>query len=658
MKTFVRVVVVWMVLIVFGRAQELPPAPPPPAPEPLWSLVYLPSIEWTDAEAKQAVDLLRQLKPDLVVSMAPCPFAEAIRSLDSKPAVLDQAKRIKAGTACGVPPVPLATYADTSTLHSFGGSKSGVPGLVWLSTEGAKKSFNGPSSGEVELHSLARMQIRKQFGERRGEVVFLVDPSVPTPTEQQWVLPVRNTRVEQAASGVTGFTCIRPGTLRTEVPAIAGITPRIPLVHWISSSNNGIAWETLPIDGGPAVQRSLSTYATPGGFPNGGRIGWLKAPAATSGVPGWMDDYINHNPALGCGENIRPTQGMRRFGWTDCEVTRDTFDVLRSKQDAAPEVKPETPELPRGAVRSPGNLFSITVGQLDEKGMYPEEGDDGINVYLDDRRGNESRLLYFAGLYSAWPSTATWFTDRYVITSGIGRWVDLPDDSDPAPRFHSQTIRLFDLLTGRSFEANGIALPDFPDVPTERIFFPNGRYEHEIKWRALWRAVESGYQLKPAPAPFPVEEAAAVAKLPKDGGPQWQDLGIWPPPETWQLAPEKDDWNDLNPDKRAVETGDPYLACTQTVDGQRRYTLAISGYQDSDTFWERPPTEEAVAHAELLVTGGGNLPQLETIQRMGDRNRYLLLAGTYRKPGAGEPGKGKWMLLTDLLHHRSWSVHW
>jgi hypothetical protein len=658
MKTLVQTVVVGMILLLPGRAQELPPTPSPPAQEPSWSLVYLPSLEWTDAEAAQTVQLLRQLKPDLVVSMAPCPFAEAIRRLECTPVVLDQTQRVKAGTACGVPLIPLAAYADTSTLHPFGDSQSGGPNLVWLSTKDAKKSFNGPSPGEAELHALARMQIRKQFGERRGEVVFLVDPSVPSPPEQQWVLPVMAAHFEQAASEVAGFTCIRPGTLRTEVPAIERLAPRVPLVHWIYSSDNGIAWQTLPIDGGPAIQRSVSTYATPRGNPGMGRIGWLKAPAASSGVPAWMDDYINNNPALGCGENIKATRAMRRFGWTDYGVTRDTFDVLRSKQDPAPEAKPEISPLPRGAVRSPGNLFSVTVGQLDEKGMYPEEGDDGINVYLEDRRRNESRLLYFAGLYSAWPSSATWFTDRYVITSGIARWLDPPDDSDPVPRFHPQTIHLFDLLTGRSFVANGIAKPDFPDVPTERIFFPNGTYVHEMKWRALWRAVEAGYQIKPEPAPFPLEEAAAVAKLPNDGEPQWKDLGIWPPPETWHLVPEKDDWNHLNPYERAVETGEPYLACTQTPDGQSRYNIAISGYHDSDTFWDRPPTEAAVAHAEILVTGGGNLPQLETIQRMGDYKRYLLLAGTYRKPGPRESPIGKWMLLTDLLYHRAWSAHW
>jgi hypothetical protein len=43
---------------------------------------------------------------------------------------------------------------------------------------------------------------------------------------------------------------------------------------------------------------------------------------------------------------------------------------------------------------------------------------------------------------------------------------------------------------------------------------------------------------------------------------------------------------------------------------------------------------------------------------MGDYNRYPLLAGTYRKPGAGQDTKGKWMLLTDLLNHRAWSAHW
>jgi hypothetical protein len=43
---------------------------------------------------------------------------------------------------------------------------------------------------------------------------------------------------------------------------------------------------------------------------------------------------------------------------------------------------------------------------------------------------------------------------------------------------------------------------------------------------------------------------------------------------------------------------------------------------------------------------------------MGDYNRYPLLAGTYRKPGAGQDTKGKWMLLTDLLNQRAWSAHW
>jgi hypothetical protein len=658
MKMLVQIGIVGMVLLIPGGAQELPPAPPPPAPEPSWSLVYLPSLEWTDAEAGQAVELLRQLKPDLVVSMDPCPFAETIRSLECKPALLDQTQRAKSGAACGIPPLPLAAYADTSTLHPIGDSQGAASGLVWLSAGNSKEPFIGPRSGEDELHSLAKLQIRRQFGERQGEVVFLVDASVPTPPEQQWILPVRSARFEQAASEVTGFTCIRPGQLRTEVPAIEGIAPRVPLVHWISSSDDGIIWETLPIDGGPAIQRSVSTYNTPGGGLGGGKIAWLKAPAASLGVPVWMDDYINENPAIGIGENIKRVPWMRRFGWSESGVTRDTFDVLRSSQNPGSGTKPETPELPRGAVRSPGNLFSVTVGQLDAKGMYPEEGDDGINVYLEDHRGNKSRHLYFAGLYSAWPSSATWFTDRYVITSGIGRWLDPPEDSDSSPRFHPQTIRLFDLLTGRSFEADGIAKAGFTAVPTERIFFPSGNYEHEIKWRSLWRAVEAGYQLKPEPAPFPAEEAAAAAKLPKNGTPQWKDLGIWPPPETWQLAPDKDVRSDGTPDKSVVETGDPYLSCTQTGDGQRRYTIAISGYHESDTFWDRPPTEEAVAHAELLVTGGGHLPQLETIRRMGDRNRYLLIAGTYLKPGAQPSEKGKWMLLTDLLRHRTWSAHW
>lgn len=656
MKTLIRIAASCLILVIASRAEEPPAASPPPA-KPAWSLVYLPSLDWTEAESRQTVELLRQVKPDLVVSMKACPFAESLRGLENKPVVLDSTQRGKAGTACGIPAVPLSAYTDTSTLHVFGSAEAAGSSLVWLSAESAKGGWNGPRVDDEELRALARMQIRKQFAERKGRVVFLVDPSVPTPKELEWRVPISDVQFEQTPSGIAGFTCIRPSTLRAVLPAVAGIAPRMPLIHWIRPGDSGVAWEILPIDGGPAIERKVSTYDTPQGDPGRGMISWLKAPVAPLDVPLWMDDYINRNRALGCGENIRPASGHRRFGWREAEVSRDTFDVLGAPDDSVVEPKTEVTTLSRGAVRSPGNLFAITVGQLDGKGMYPEEGDDGINVYLDDLHGKKSRLLDYEGLYGAWPSAATWFTDRYVITTGTGAWVDPPLDSDPGPRFHPLTIRLFDLVTGRTYTASGMKCDGQPVVPTERIFFPDGDYAHEMKWRALWGAVEASYLAKPEQAPVPAQEAAAKAKLSADAGLQWKDLGIWPPPETWRLVPKEEEPVHTFPREEVIETGDSYLTCKR-VEGQFRYTLAIYGHPEQTQFVDNPPDTEFVARASLLNSGKGCLPEVGTVQRVGENKRFLLIAGNYQKPGTADSGTGKWMLLVDLLQHRSWSAHW
>lgn len=418
-------------------------------------------------------------------------------------------------------------------------------------------------------------------------------------------------------------------------------------------------WDVLPADGGPAIQHSTFAGATKPFDRFAPMICWLKAPVAPSEVPLWMDDYVNNNPALGTGNTVPQRAMKRRFGWRDYGFTRDNFHLLRSQDHPAPEVKQETPELPRGAVRSPGNLFSITVGQLNEKGWYPADTDDGINVYLDDRRVNKSHLLYFAGIYDAWPSAATWFTDRYVITSGTGPGTYEWDDENAylTSPLRPQTLYLFDLRTGRAFVTASFPQGDGrPNAPTERVDFPQGSsYTRERHWQVLWKAIENGYQTKPEKAPITAEEVAAIAKLPAEPGLQWKDLGIWPAPETWRLAPEAEQPDAGAQTGMSVEGGDPFLTYTEPGDGQRRYRLAISGFQGQSHFDERDALADIVAHADLFTTGEGRLPQLDTIQRMGERKRYLALAGSFQKP---DSGKGKWMLLVDLLNHRSWSAHW
>jgi hypothetical protein len=549
--------------------------------------------------------------------------------------------------------------------------ESQFSGLVWLSSEAARNLFNGPRADAGELRTLARMQIRKQLAERQGEMVFLVDPSVPTPAEPTWIVPNKRALYEQAATYVTGFACIRPGSLQTEVAAIDGIAARVPLIHWLHSGVDGMKWNVLPIDGGPAIQCSTPAGNKAVSETHGSKISWLKAPPAPIEVPLWMDDYISNNAALNCGETRKQGTMTRRFGWTDHGVTRDPFQVLRVGDGPVPEGKLSATNLPHGAVRSPRNLFFITVAQLGERGWYPEESDDGINVYLNDLRRDKSILLYFAGLYSAWPSAATWFTDRYVITSGVApgysdpvvsaQSTNHPDDGSSVyltPQIRAQTIHLFDLQTGRSFVTTSIAPErgDRPNAPTERIFFPeDSSYRSGIRWQTLWKAIEEGYHAKPRQAPFTVEEVAELAKLPKDSGMQWKDLGIWPPPKTWQLVSETRQENGDYLAAKPVWGGDPFLTYIDTGGGQSHYRIAIASADGRESFSEQA---DIAAHADLFTIGGGSLPQLETIQRLGDNNRYLVLAGTYQKPGADESRKGKWMFLTDLLQHHSWSVHW
>ena len=262
-------------------------------------------------------------------------------------------------------------------------------------------------------------------------------------------------------------------------------------------------------------------------------------------------------------------------------------------------------------------------------------------------------------MYDAWPSAATWFTDRYVITTGFGSWLDAPPDSDPSPRAIPLTIRLFDLWTGRLFVASGMENRSGGSVlPTERIFFPSGDYANGERWRTLWKAVEAEYLAKPEEPPVAVEDAVSSAKLPAQPGLKWKDLGVWPPPASWRLASEVKETVYTHPPEKVIETGDPCLTCKQTAEGELRYTLAISGYRDSTRFVDNPPETQLVARADLLTAGQGGLPQVETIRRLGEDKRFLLMAGNYQKPGTADSAAGKWMLLVDLLRHRSWTTHW
>ena len=619
-------------------------------------MVYLPDLDWSETEIKQTIDLLNDLKPTIVVSFSPCPFADQIRSLENAPKVLDKSIRNQVGEICGVPSSPYAAYLDTSTLHSVGNAKNQSPHLVWISSVESKQLYHGPRMNNDERDALTKLQVREQMAKRKGEVVFLIDPELIVPKEEEWLLPRNNVKYEQAPNAMTGLACIRPANLMKDIPAIDGIAARVPVLHWIHSGSNGMEWNIMPIDKGPAIEHSTYRHTEERVSKNTPKVKWLKAPVAKSEVPLWMDQYVNENPALETGNTIQRGGMTRLFKWIENDFRRDSFHLLDA--DNHPDSNPniQLPELPRGAVRSPNNLFSITVGQMGEQGWFPVDGDDGTNTYLDDRRVNKSHLIYFSGLYDPWPTAATWFTDRYVITSGVAVPVnDWNDDNAYSNTTAPPTsLYLFDLQTGKSFTTDSYDAPDRNRIgPTERIYFPDElNYETQSRWKFLWSKVEAGYHIEALEAPVSIDVAANTAKLPANANLKWKDLGIWPSPETWELVSKKQSDHGIYPEKKIQNGGHPFLTFTEANPGQRQYKLAISSYIH---FEEEYAIKEIFAHADLFTTGDGYMRQIHSVERIADQKQCLLLSGTFTKP---DSKKGNWLLLLDLSKHRAWSAHW
>ncbi len=128
-KTLIRIAATGMAVLACSWAEETPASPATAAPVAAqassWSLVYLPDLIWSEEEATQTVALLQQLKPDLVVSMAPCPFANTIRALECKPAVLDQTQRAKLGEDCSLPAISWSGIEDKFPDPACGGHAAG-----------------------------------------------------------------------------------------------------------------------------------------------------------------------------------------------------------------------------------------------------------------------------------------------------------------------------------------------------------------------------------------------------------------------------------------------------------------------------------------------------------------------------------------------------
>jgi hypothetical protein len=166
----------------------------------------------------------------------------------------------------------------------------------------------------------------------------------------------------------------------------------------------------------------------------------------------------------------------------------------------------------------------------------------------------------------------------------------------------------------------------------------------------LWDAVQTNLDAQPLPPPVPLAAAASHTGQTPPADAAWLALGPWPPVERWQ--PPRGE----PPQPPGEPTHDPLLSARPGEGGNRIHTLAIrrSG-EPHETF-----TQESApaAFADILTTGGGCMPRLTAVRRLGDAGELLLLAGFAPAPGLQPGSDTQWLLLIDNLRHRAWSAWW
>lgn len=633
-----------------GKLQAIPKPESDPEPSE-WSVLVLPDLERTPEEIAMTTATIGRIRPDTIVSAKAYDWLDNIPRKDGKPAVvLDTFPQ----QAVDPGPDPFAKFFDSSTItpipHSGGTAASLLQCLI-----GEKPFFFiGPRYERYEEMAEKRLitnrRIRRSFVEMSGDVVFSLNAPVPNLGGYSWNLPGFSDPADRPKSSIRRAAIVVKSSLPTDLPARPGVSRRMPLVHLITGRASSLDWDSLPVDGGAAIWHGSSpgvTLRTSSDRANGLLVG----PKITPAVPSWIDEYITENPR----DHLQwqEVHGHEATGFPELKIEGEELTQT--------EGGPDNP--PHDTIRSPRNLFALLGTQLDEDGI-PADGDDGLNVYLEDLRSKKIGKFYYAGLSSAWPSGAKWFTDRYLIISGSSSNHYLDSQEEPfemeglRQREHGSVgqVRLFDLWQGTAYIAE---VPDTTAMRgfSEHISFPppHGSSPQSL-WQDIWDAVRKSYDPKPTTAPMSPAEAVAISGQSPAADAKWTDLGQWPPVETWNLDPQPR--MDALPFAQAegVPTVDPLLTRFDFAGDRSVYSLAIHRFQEDAIYHNEEAPE--IARADILTTGGGYLPRLKSIRRTGQNNRMLVLSGDSPSAG-GDPSQRKnWLLLVDLLKHQAWRMDW
>lgn len=660
---------VWLLLpallLAIGHGQETKPPSPQEtsSADPEWTLAVLPLTEYGPDEMELAIKWVARLKPDAIVLPAESYLLDPLLDTQPHPRILsiDRSPTANPDKLTSNPAEPPGENPSAHAIRRAGGTPATIIEFTKRGTSPrSSQSVAGGTKSMEEQRTSAIRRIQEVSATTAGDVVIFRNQTLPPMGEHGFRIPVDG---QFGTSLARRAVMIANPNLPTELPGRPGISGRLLLMHLITGRPGGIDWDVLPIDGSPAIWHASTAESA---APDGKSIPLLTGPPPFRQVPLWMDEYVTGNPSLlPWLPHPRVPVAVAPLEWSEGSGCPRGFPKLEDDETGNFEDFGFSP-LPHDAVRSPTLRLVFLPCRYDETGAIETDGDDGMNTYLGDLRSGEAGNLYFAGLHGAWPEAATWFTDRYLLVSGIappayqvyGGQPDPGEEDSPENQPHVE-VRLFDLKTGVSHSSRVSAAPAAHEPTfTEKICLPpNPDQPNEdprsSPWRVLWDAVQADLEPRVQTAPLGVSEAASQTGQTPPDAVSWTSLGPWPPAETWQLVRTKEGSKprppgDVTPDSLVTSRPGPH--------GGRIYTLAIRTFADHyDKFTEEPPP---VAYADILTTGGGYMPRLSAIRRMGDGGGLLLLAGNAPSPGPPPQADKQWMMLIDNHRHHAWRLDW
>lgn len=636
-----------------GSGEPLPKPQAAPGPAE-WRLVVIPELDWSPEEAEQATRLLNVLQADSIITAKGLDWIAKLPRKDGKSEVFVAVKPESAKSETTAAPESLPKYSDTSSVHPVphaGGTSVNIVQCRFSSNRRA--SFASSGGEDAELAYLTNLRLRNAYSGMSGDVVFWLGRGLPARARPEWMIPTAFVPPDLPKTAVRHAVIVEPSELATHLPVRPGVAPRVPLLHVITGRANQVDWDTLPVNGAPAVWHGSDGDG-------GGYTLPLVAPRAAREVPSWIDEYVVGNPALFHWEHpgLRTT-GRPRLNWHAAGVWHAAFPNPLPDKYLSGEFAFDP--LPHDAVRSPGFRFAYFPHRLDGRGLFQEDGDDGMSVHFADLRA-KTAVREWLGTVSPWPVSATWFTDRYLIVAGAGvinygGGISVSEGSDEHDLIGNGgarviKLKLYDFFAGRSYSTTtDLASSDIEPAFTEKVHFPEGG--DRAAWKCLWDTVQASLEAAPATAPMTPAEAVAPTKQTLPASIAWQNLGQWPPADSWELSRNPGDEADLSP---GTKTEDDLLSHRSNRDGGVAYLLSIKGFEaDAERFRDDSPT---IAQAKILTAGGGLLPRLTGVFRAGDDRRYLILSGLAPVPGREDSEQSQWLLLIDNLRHQAWRLDW